>query len=151
MQFLVNREKHEEVYIKQRKEITWKYLEECGAKGWLINSKELDLRTTLKSRVTLGCALATNCDPVNFFRVYYFIACKGFQDNLGFWIQRLGFRIPGTRFQSLSVELGPGVRIRQAKISRIQDSLTKKFPGLWNKDSLKLGELLRGNHTTFLG
>ena len=29
--------------------------------------------------------------------------------------------------------------------------LNEKFPGLWNQDSLKLGELLRGNHTTFLG
>ena len=71
------------------------------------------------------------CDPVNFFRVYYFTACKGFQNSLGFWIPRLGFRIPGTRFQSLSVELGPGVRIRQAKISRIHDS--------WRKNSLDSG------------
>ena len=30
---------------------------------------------------------------------------KGIQDSLGFWIPRRGVRIPGTAFQSLSVEL----------------------------------------------
>ena len=29
---------------------------------------------------------------------------KGIQDSLGFWIPRCGFQIPGTGFQSLSVE-----------------------------------------------
>ena len=69
-----------------------------------------------------------NCDPVNLFRVYYFTACKEIQDSLGFWIPRSGFRIPGTTFQSLLVELGPGFWIRQTKISRIQDSLRKNSP-----------------------
>ena len=32
--------------------------------------------------------------------------CKGTQDSLGFWIPRREFRIPGTGFQSLSMELG---------------------------------------------
>ena len=93
--------------------------------------------------MTLGCVLATNCDPVNFFRVYYFTACKGIKDSLGFWI-------PGTRFQSSSVELGPGFWILQANLP---DSgfLKEKFPGSWNPDSVKLGELLKDNHTTFLG
>ena len=32
--------------------------------------------------------------------------CKGFQDSLGFWTPRRGFRIDGAGFQSLSMELG---------------------------------------------
>ena len=32
--------------------------------------------------------------------------CKGIQGSVGFWTPRRGFRIPGTGFQSLSVELG---------------------------------------------
>ena len=32
--------------------------------------------------------------------------CKGIQDCLGSWIPRRGFRIPGTGFRTLSVELG---------------------------------------------
>ena len=112
----------------QRKEIKWKYLEECRTTGWLINSTKKDLRTTLKSRETLGCFLPTNCDSVNIFRAYYFTACKGIQDSLGFWIPHSVIWLPGTRFQSLSVELGPGFRIRQLKIFRIQDSLTKNSP-----------------------
>ena len=100
--------------------------------------------------MTLGCVLATNCDPVNFFRVYYFTACQGIKGSLGFWIPRRGFRIPVTRFQSVSVELGPGFWILQANVP---DSgfLKEKFPGSWNPDSLKLGELFKGNPTTFLG
>ena len=34
------------------------------------------------------------------------VPCKSIKDNLGFWIPRRGFRILGTGFQSLSVELG---------------------------------------------
>ena len=33
-----------------------------------------------------------------------FAPYKGIQDSLGFWTTRRGFRIPGTGFQSLSVE-----------------------------------------------
>ena len=40
---------------------------------------------------------------------------KGIQDSLGVWIPRGGFQIPGTRFQSLSVELG--FRIPKPRIS----------------------------------
>ena len=32
------------------------------------------------------------------------LGTKGIQDSLGFWIPRRGFQIPGTGFQSLSVE-----------------------------------------------
>ena len=48
---------------------------------------------------------------------------KGIQDSLGFWIPRRGFRIPGTGFQSLSVELGFWIPI----VSGIPDSLSS-FP-----------------------
>ena len=61
---------------------------------------------------------------------------KAIQDSLGFWIPRRGFRIPGTGFKFLSLELGfwipivseslagflqlyPGFQIPQAKIYRI--------------------------------
>ena len=37
--------------------------------------------------------------------------CKGIKDTLGFWIPRRGFRIPGTGFRSLSVELGLWISI----------------------------------------
>ena len=102
--------------------------------------------------MTLGCILATNCDPVIFFRVYYFTACKGIQDSLGFWIPRLGLRIPGTRFQSLSVVSGAWPRSPDSTSKNFPGSgfLNEKFPGFWNQDSLKLGELLRGNHTTLI-
>ena len=74
---------------------------------------------------------------------------KGIQDSLGFWIPHRGFRIPGTGFQYLSVELGfwipivtgianslscnsgfqsPGFRIPQAKFFRILDSTSKNLP-----------------------
>ena len=49
-----------------------------------------------------------------------FAPCKGIQDSLGFWIPRHGFRIPGTGFQSLSVE--PGFWIPIA--SGVADSLS---------------------------
>ena len=45
---------------------------------------------------------------------------KGIQDSLGFWIPRRGFQIPGTGFQSLSVELGFWIRI----VGGIQNSLS---------------------------
>ena len=93
--------------------------------------------------MTLGSVLATNCDPVNFIPVYYFTTCKGIQDSLR-------FRIPVTGFQSLSVELGPGFWILQANLPN-SGFLKEKFPRFWNPDSLKLGELLKDNYTTFLG
>ena len=46
--------------------------------------------------------------------------CKGFQDSLGFWIPRRGFRILGTGFQSLSMESGFWIPI----VSGIPDSLS---------------------------
>ena len=100
--------------------------------------------------MTLGCVLGTNCDPVNFIPVYYFTACKGIRDSLRFWIPRRGFRIPGIRFQALSVELSLGFWILQANLSS-SGFLNEKFPRFWNPDSLRLGELLKGNYTTFLG
>ena len=107
-------------------------------------------RLKIRSRVTLGSVLATNCDPVNFIPVYYFTTCKGIQDSLRFWIPRRGFRIPVTGFQSLSVELGPGFWILQANLPN-SGFLKEKFPRFWNPDSLKLSDLLIDNYTTFLG
>ena len=43
---------------------------------------------------------------------------KGIQDSIEFWIPRRGFRIQGTGFQSLSVELGFRIPI----VSGIPDS-----------------------------
>ena len=48
---------------------------------------------------SLSVFVWTPCGPD--FRYF-----KGIQDSLGFWIAYLGFWIPGTRLQSLSVELG---------------------------------------------
>ena len=72
--------------------------------------------------------------------------CKEIQDSLGFWILRCGFRIPGTGFQSLSVELGfwiPIVSGIPESLSCIPDSKThdsgfheQKFPRFRNLDSL---------------
>ena len=45
---------------------------------------------------------------------------EGIQDSLGFWIPHPGFRIPGTGFQSLSVE----VAFRLPIVSNIPDSLS---------------------------
>ena len=45
---------------------------------------------------------------------------KEIQDSLGFWIPRCGFRIPGTGFQFLSVELEFWIPI----VSGIPDSLS---------------------------
>ena len=49
-----------------------------------------------------------------------FASCKGIQDSLGFRIPHHGFQIPGSGFQSLSVELGFRIPIA----SGIQDSLS---------------------------
>ena len=46
--------------------------------------------------------------------------CKGIQDSLGFWIPRCGYRIPGTGFQSFSMELGFWIPI----VGGIPDSLS---------------------------
>ena len=48
------------------------------------------------------------------------VPCERIQDSLGFWIPHCGFRIPGTGFQYLSVELGFWI----AMISGIPDSLS---------------------------
>ena len=53
--------------------------------------------------------------------------CKGIEDSLGFWFRGLEFQIPGTGFQSVSVELGFWIPI----FSGIPDRL-------WNQDSLTL-------------
>ena len=49
-----------------------------------------------------------------------FYPCEGIQDSLGLWIPQSGFRIPGTHFQFLSVELGFWIPI----VSAIPDSLS---------------------------
>ena len=51
---------------------------------------------------------------------WHFASCKGIQDSLGFWIPHRGFRIPGTGFQYLSVELEIWIPI----LGRIPDSLS---------------------------
>ena len=72
--------------------------------------------------------------------------CKGFEDSLEFWIQCRGFRILGTGFQSLSVELGiwipiilgfqiPWAVFRIPKL-RIPPFHKHEFPGFRNSDSL---------------
>ena len=68
---------------------------------------------------------------------------KGIQDSLGLWIPRRGFRILGTGFQYLSVELGFWIPI----VSGIPDSKAQdsgfhklKFPGYRNPDLLTCGE-----------
>ena len=45
---------------------------------------------------------------------------EGIQDSLGFWIPYRGFQIPGTGFQSLSVELAFWIPI----VNGIPDSLS---------------------------
>ena len=83
--------------------------------------------------------------------VQCFAQCKGIRDNLGFWIPRCGLRIPGTGFQSLSVELGFWIPIIGAipdSLSCIPDSKTQdsgfqkqKFAGFRIPDSLTWGEM----------
>ena len=53
--------------------------------------------------------------------------CKGIQDSLGFLIPRREFWVPGTRFQSSSVEVGFWI----PNLSRIPHSTSKMFPGFW--------------------
>ena len=78
--------------------------------------------------------------------------CKGIQQSLGFWIPHHGFRIQGSWFHSLSVELGFWILI----LSRILDSMSciqdskaqdsgfhgQKFDRLLNLDSLTWGHYL---------
>lgn len=70
------------------------------------------------------------------------------QDSMGFWIPRLEFRIPGTRFQSL-VGLWIDWQVFRIPKPTIPDSTSKivldagtnqKFPGVRNLDSLTWGE-----------
>lgn len=52
----------------------------------------------------------------------------GIQGSLGFWIPRQGFRIPGTRFQPLSAELGFWIPVASEipdPFSSIQDSIAQ--------------------------
>ena len=67
-----------------------------------------------------------------------FAAFKGIQDSPGFWIPILRFRIPGTGFLSLSVELGfrilivsagahhDGLLVSEIPDSKAQDSGMQK-------------------------
>ena len=55
---------------------------------------------------------------------------KEIQDSLGFWTPRRGFRIPGTGFQYLSVDIGIWIPI----VSGIPDSLSC-IPNSKTKDS----------------
>ena len=48
---------------------------------------------------------------------------KGIQDSLEFWIPRCGFRIPGTTFQYLSVELGFWIKWDSGFVELIPDSI----------------------------
>ena len=59
-----------------------------------------------------------NSDVAN--TLHLFTSCEGIQDRLGFWIPPGGFLIPGTGFQSLSVELGSWIPI----VSGIPESLS---------------------------
>ena len=71
--------------------------------------------------------------------MFSIIPYKEIQDSLGFWISRCGFRIPGTGFQFLSVELEFWIPIVSGipdSLSCIQDSKAQdsrfhqqKFPG----------------------
>ena len=59
-----------------------------------------------------------------------FTPCKGIQGSLGFWNPRWGFRIPGTGFPYLSVELGfwiPIVSSIPDSLGCIPDSISKIF------------------------
>ena len=99
-----------------------------------------------------------------FIGLHLFTSCKGIQDRLGFWIPRCGFQIPGTGFQSLSVELGfwiPIVSEIPDSMSCIPDSKTRdsgfhkqNFPGfrmnLFEQNGMKANPekhqtLVRGN------
>ena len=75
--------------------------------------------------------------------VQCFASGKGINDSLGFWIPHCGFRIPGTLFQYLSVELGFWIPIVSGIpdfVSCIPDSKSKilpdsGFPYMWGEMS----------------
>ena len=75
--------------------------------------------------------------------VQCFASGKGIKDSLGFWIPHCGFRIPGTLFQYLSVELGFWIPIVSGIpdfVSCIPDSKSKilpdsGFPYMWGERS----------------
>ena len=77
----------------------------------------------------------------------------------GFWIPHHGFRIPGTGFQSLSVELGFWIPIAGGipdSLSCIPDSRAQdfgfhkqKFPRFRNSDSLTLGDGVAASASLF--
>ena len=73
---------------------------------------------------------ATRKDVGNTFKVFSMTPCKDIQDSLGFWTPCRGFRIPGTGFQFLSVELEFWISI----VSGIPDSLSC-FPDSKAQDS----------------
>ena len=101
-------------------------------------------------------------DKLHVFLLSVFPYLKGIQDSLGFWIAYCRFRISGTGFQSLSLEIGFWTPI--AIVSGIPDSLScipdsktqypgfhkQKFPGFWNPHSLTWGETL-DDYSCFLG
>ena len=80
-----------------------------------------------------------------FFLIRLIAPCQGNQDSLGFWNPRRGFRISGTGFQSLSVELGfwipSAIQCDSGFLSavfwiqkpRIADSTSKNFPDSTNQ------------------
>ena len=75
--------------------------------------------------------------------------CKRIQETLGFWIPLCGLRIPGTWFQSLSVESlflnGIPYFLHCIPDSKAQDSgfRKQKFPGFWNPTFLNGATLLK--------
>ena len=66
-----------------------------------------------------------------------FVQCKGSQNSLGVWVPRLGFRISGTGFHSLLVELEFWIPI----VREIPDSLSSKpqDSGFQSKNLLNSG------------
>ena len=101
-------------------------------------------------------------DKLHIFLLSVFPYLKWIQDSLGFWIAYCRFRISGTGFQSLSLEIGFWIPI--AIVSGIPDSLScipdsktqypgfhrQKFPGFWNPHSLTWDETL-DDYSCFLG
>ena len=71
-------------------------------------------------------------------------SCKGIQDSLGFWIPRLGFRIPGTVFSPVFVFRIPKLRISDCTCKIIPDSGVhkQKFLGYQNPDCLTWGDMV---------
>lgn len=59
---------------------------------------------------------------------YYFALCTGIQDSPGFWIPPRGFQIPGTEFQSLSVEFGYWIPIVNGFLESLSCSPDYKAP-----------------------